>query len=177
MRLPGRDTIVVATNAYDCDWLPLRSRQIALTVTHSLQIELWNTIKGFEDMTSENIEHVSVKALSWDIAADIYFPPGFDKSAKYPAIISAHPIGSCKEQTAGNVYGTALADAGFVVIAFDASFQGASGGNHASSRIQLSGSRTSATSSTTLSHCLTLMRIALVCSASAGVAATPSMPP
>ncbi|WP_371851608.1 alpha/beta hydrolase [Rhodococcus koreensis] len=118
----------MATNAYDCDWLPLRSRQIALTVTHSLQIELWNTIKGFEDMTSENIEHVSVKALSWDIAADIYFPPGFDKSAKYPAIISAHPIGSCKEQTAGNVYGTALADAGFVVIAFDASFQGASGG-------------------------------------------------
>ncbi|MDV7090571.1 alpha/beta hydrolase [Rhodococcus opacus] len=31
-------------------------------------------------------------------------------------------------QTAGNVYGTALADAGYVVIAFDASFQGASGG-------------------------------------------------
>jgi len=66
--------------------------------------------------------------MYWDIAADIRFPPGFDEGKKYPAIISAHPIGSCKEQTSGNVYGEALAKAGFVVIAFDASFQGASGG-------------------------------------------------
>lgn len=66
--------------------------------------------------------------MSWDIAADIHFPPNFDTSKKYPAIISAHPIGSCKDQTSGNVYGAALAREGFVVIAFDASFQGASGG-------------------------------------------------
>lgn len=66
--------------------------------------------------------------MYWDIAADIHFPPGFDERKKYPAIISAHPIGSCKEQTSGNVYGQALAQEGFVVIAFDASFQGASGG-------------------------------------------------
>jgi fermentation-respiration switch protein FrsA (DUF1100 family) len=66
--------------------------------------------------------------MYWDIAADIHFPPAFDESKKYPAIISAHPIGSCKEQTSGNVYGAALAEAGFVVIAFDRSFQGASGG-------------------------------------------------
>ena len=79
-------------------------------------------------MATERIETVSVKTPYWDIAADIYFPPGFDSTKKYPAIISAHPIGSCKEQTSGNVYGTALADAGYVVIAFDASYQGASGG-------------------------------------------------
>ncbi len=66
--------------------------------------------------------------MYWDIAADIHFPPNFDKSKKYPAIISAHPIGSCKEQTSGNVYGIAMAKEGFVVIAFDASCQGASGG-------------------------------------------------
>jgi fermentation-respiration switch protein FrsA (DUF1100 family) len=42
--------------------------------------------------------------------------------------ISAHPIGSCKDQTSGNVYGEALAKEGFVAIAFDASFQGDSGG-------------------------------------------------
>jgi len=66
--------------------------------------------------------------MYWDIAADIHFPPNFDEKKKYPAIISAHPIGSCKEQTSGNVYGTALAKEGFVVIAFDRSFQGASGG-------------------------------------------------
>ena len=68
------------------------------------------------------------KDMHWDIAADIYSPPNFDKTKKYPAIISAHPIGSCKEQTSGNVYGVALAKEGFVVIAFDRSFQGASGG-------------------------------------------------
>ena len=68
------------------------------------------------------------KDMYWDIAADLHFPPGFDETRKYPAILSAHPIGSCKEQTSGNVYGEALAKAGFVVIAFDASFQGAIGG-------------------------------------------------
>nr|BDT27433.1 alpha/beta hydrolase [Bacteriovorax sp. HI3] len=73
---------------------------------------------------------VSIKNrdMYWEIAADLYFPPGFDESKKYPAIVSAHPIGSCKEQTSGNVYGAALAKDGFVVIAFDRSFQGASGG-------------------------------------------------
>ncbi|ART73874.1 alpha/beta hydrolase [Mycobacterium dioxanotrophicus] len=74
------------------------------------------------------MEAATVRTPYWDIAADIYFPPDFDASSKYPAIVSVHPIGSCKEQTSGNVYGTALADEGFVVIAFDASFQGASGG-------------------------------------------------
>ncbi|WP_228412800.1 alpha/beta hydrolase [Chryseobacterium sp. G0162] len=75
------------------------------------------------------IQSVTFKNLNWDVAADLYFPPNFDENKKYAAIISAHPIGSCKEQTSGNVYGQALADAGFVVLAFDASFQGASGGD------------------------------------------------
>lgn len=71
---------------------------------------------------------VKFKALYWDIAADLLFPPNFDENKRYPAIISTHPIGSCKEQTSGNVYGQALADAGFVVLVPDASFQGESGG-------------------------------------------------
>lgn len=66
--------------------------------------------------------------MAWDIAAGIHFPPEFDASKKYPAIVSAHPIGSCKEQTSGNVYGEGLAREGFVVVAFDRSFQGGSGG-------------------------------------------------
>ena len=66
--------------------------------------------------------------MYWEIAVDIHFPPDFDEARTYPSIISAHPIGSCKEQTSGNVYGQALAKAGFVVAAFDRSFQGASGG-------------------------------------------------
>lgn len=66
--------------------------------------------------------------MQWDIAADIRLPPGFDATKTYPTIVCVHPFGSCKEQTAGNVYGEALAKEGFVTIAYDASFQGASGG-------------------------------------------------
>ena len=73
-------------------------------------------------------ETVSIPNIAWETAADIHFPPNFDKNKKYPAVVSAHPIGSCKEQTSGNIYGKAMAEAGFVVVAFDASFQGASGG-------------------------------------------------
>ncbi len=66
--------------------------------------------------------------MAWHIAANILFPLGFDAGKRYPAMISNHPIGSCKEQTSGNVYGAAMAEAGFVVIVPDASFQGGSGG-------------------------------------------------
>lgn len=81
-------------------------------------------------MAEANVQSIKFQNadMYWEIAADLYFPADFDESAKYPTIVAAHPIGSCKEQTSGNVYGTALADAGFVVIAFDASFQGESGG-------------------------------------------------
>ncbi|STZ49426.1 Uncharacterized conserved protein [Myroides odoratimimus] len=72
---------------------------------------------------------IKFKALYWDIAADLFFPANFDENKKYPVIISTHPIGSCKEQTSGNIYGQALADAGFIVLVPDASFQGESGGN------------------------------------------------
>ncbi|WP_427308646.1 alpha/beta hydrolase [Cupriavidus sp. H39] len=80
-------------------------------------------------MTSSTIRHVTYRNLGWDSAADIYLPPDFDEKRHYPAIVSTHPIGSCKEQTSGAVYAAALAKEGFVVIAFDASFQGASGGS------------------------------------------------
>ncbi len=72
--------------------------------------------------------------MYWDIAADIHFPPNFDKTKKYPAIIGAHPIGSCKEQTSGNVYGAALAKEGFVVIASIAAFRAPAAGSPVSSK-------------------------------------------
>ncbi|MFW9617698.1 alpha/beta hydrolase [Aquabacterium sp.] len=77
------------------------------------------------------MEAVTIRnpGMTWDIAAHIHVPPGFDATRRYPAIVSNHPIGSSKEQTAGNVYGAALAEAGFVVIVPDASFQGGSGGS------------------------------------------------
>ncbi|ALJ21632.1 alpha/beta hydrolase [Microbacterium sp. No. 7] len=80
--------------------------------------------------TDITVEHITFRNadMLWDIAADIYLPAGFDAAGSYPAVVTAHPIGSCKEQTAGNIYATRLAEEGYVAIAFDASFQGASGG-------------------------------------------------
>jgi len=71
---------------------------------------------------------ITLRNLAWDTAADIHLPPGFDPTKAYPTVLTAHPIGSCKEQTSGNVYAKALAEAGFIAVAFDASFQGDSGG-------------------------------------------------
>ncbi len=75
-----------------------------------------------------NVLNLTYQNLGWQTAADLYLPPDFDEQQRYPAIVSTHPIGSCKEQTAGNVYAKGLAAAGFVVLVHDASFQGASGG-------------------------------------------------
>ena len=74
------------------------------------------------------LKTVNYQNLGWETAADLYFPADFEEGKKYPAIVSTHPIGSCKEQTAGNIYAKALAEAGFIVLVHDASFQGASGG-------------------------------------------------
>ncbi|WP_300669092.1 alpha/beta hydrolase [Soonwooa sp.] len=74
------------------------------------------------------MKSVKFKNRNWESAAILQFPNDFDDSKTYPAIVCAHPISSCKEQTAGNIYGKALAEAGFITLAFDASFQGESGG-------------------------------------------------
>ena len=71
---------------------------------------------------------VCFKNRSWDVAATLRLPTGFDAGKKYPAVICAHPISSCKEQTSGGIYGEGLTQAGFITLAFDASTQGASGG-------------------------------------------------
>ncbi|WET76246.1 alpha/beta hydrolase [Amycolatopsis sp. QT-25] len=74
------------------------------------------------------MESVTFKNRTWDVAADVRFPEGFDPAKKYPAIICAHPISSCKEQTSGSIYAERLTELGYVTLAFDASHQGASGG-------------------------------------------------
>lgn len=52
-------------------------------------------------MADQTIQHVTFRNpdMYWDIAADLYLPAGFDESKAYPTIVTAHPIGSCKEQT------------------------------------------------------------------------------
>lgn len=70
---------------------------------------------------------VKFKNKTWDVAADIYFPENFNETQQYAAIICVHPGSSVKEQTSG-LYAKKIAENGFVALAFDASFQGESGG-------------------------------------------------
>lgn len=74
-----------------------------------------------------NIHPVTYRLNGIDIAANVYTPAGYDPSKKYPAIVVAHPNGGVKEQTAG-LYAQSLAEAGYITIAADAAYQGASGG-------------------------------------------------
>ncbi|NLD24298.1 MAG: alpha/beta hydrolase, partial [Bacteroidales bacterium] len=74
-----------------------------------------------------NIHPVSYKLNGIEIAANVYTPAGYNPSQKYPAIVVAHPNGGVKEQVAG-LYAQHLAELGYIAIAADASFQGASGG-------------------------------------------------
>ncbi len=74
-----------------------------------------------------NIHPVTYKLNGIDIAANVYTPAGYDSSKKYPAVVVAHPNGGIKEQTAG-LYAQRLAESGYITIAADAAYQGASGG-------------------------------------------------
>lgn len=74
-----------------------------------------------------NIHTVKYKLNGIDVAANVYTPANYDPSKKYAAITVAHPNGGVKEQTAG-LYAQRLAEAGYITIAADASYQGASGG-------------------------------------------------
>ncbi len=74
-----------------------------------------------------NIRPVSYTVNGIKIAANVYTPANFDPNKQYPAIVVAHPNGGVKEQVAG-LYAQKLAEQGYVTIAFDAAYQGASGG-------------------------------------------------
>ena len=62
-----------------------------------------------------------------DIAANVYTPAGHSAEAGYPAVVVSHPNGGVKEQVAG-LFAQKLAEHGFIAIAADAAYQGASGG-------------------------------------------------
>jgi fermentation-respiration switch protein FrsA (DUF1100 family) len=62
-----------------------------------------------------------------EIAGDLYATADLDESLKHPALVVGPPYGGVKEQGPG-VYGNELAQRGFVVVAFDPSYNGESGG-------------------------------------------------
>ena len=73
--------------------------------------------KVFYNQTYNNIK----------IAGELYKPENFDTNKKYPAIVVVHPAGGVKEQVAG-LYAKKLAEQGFITLAYDAAYQGESGG-------------------------------------------------
>ncbi len=73
------------------------------------------------------IHPVSYKLNEIDISANVYTPAGYESTKIYPAVVVAHPNGGVKEQVAG-LYAQRLAESGYIAIAADASYQGASGG-------------------------------------------------
>ena len=84
-----------------------------------------NTMMNLSAQQMHPVQYTRNDGIS--IAANVYTPAGYDKTKKYPAIVVAHPNGGVKEQVAG-LYAELLAKQGYIVIAPDAAYQGASGG-------------------------------------------------
>lgn len=74
-----------------------------------------------------NIHTISYMLDGLKIAANVYTPAGYDPAKSYPAIVVAHPNGGVKEQVAG-LYSQRMAEQGYICMAFDAAYQGASEG-------------------------------------------------
>lgn len=74
-----------------------------------------------------NLHTVTYKLNGLEISANVYTPANYDPKKSYPAVVVAHPNGGVKEQTAG-LYAQRLAGNGYITLAADAAYQGASGG-------------------------------------------------
>jgi uncharacterized protein len=83
------------------------------------------TFKPSNKVTHQKVSYPNRYGIT--VAADMYFPKDLDRSKKYAAILVGTPYGGVKEQGAG-IYAQALAERGFVAMAFDESFNGESSG-------------------------------------------------
>lgn len=73
------------------------------------------------------IQRVSFKNRNIEVVGNIHLPPDFDQTSAYPAIVLSTPGSSVKEQI-GAIYAERLSASGFIVLTFDPSYQGESGG-------------------------------------------------
>lgn len=74
-----------------------------------------------------NIHSITYDLNGLKIAANVYTPAGYDATKSNPALVVAHPNGGVKEQVAG-LYSQRMAEQGYICLAFDAAYQGASEG-------------------------------------------------
>lgn len=88
----------------------------------------------YADAITENVPgKVNLRPVSYQnkdgirLAANLYLPAGYQADKSYPAVIVAHPNGGVKEQVSG-LFAQKLAEQGYITLAFDAAYQGASEG-------------------------------------------------
>jgi fermentation-respiration switch protein FrsA (DUF1100 family) len=84
---------------------------------------------GYPNDKGITIERVTypVRNMGTSVVGNLFKPAGFTADRRYAAVVVTHPFGGVKEQTAG-LYAQRLAEEGFIALAYDASYQGESGG-------------------------------------------------
>ena len=86
------------------------------------------TVTPVEENTGVTVRKVSfLRSNNIILVGNMFLPKDFDATRRSPSILSVHPAGSVKEQSAG-LYAHRLAERGFVTLAFDAAYAGESGG-------------------------------------------------
>lgn len=104
--------------------------QAQATTTSQMGVQNNNMEEYYTFELSDNVTrtHVSYKnRFGITLAGDLYMAKDLDTSKQHPALIIGPPYGGVKEQGPG-VYANQLAQRGFVVLAFDPSYNGYSEG-------------------------------------------------